>query len=121
MNNLKRNKRKLYLCQKIKEDGRIIFDKPVEIKVNYQPIESVKTQGQMLDAGPDFTSTLIVYMRPTNGSMFHNGDRCYVYVEPPEEYDKTCTTADYYVNGDPKKYMNEYTIHLNRMKGDEYE
>lgn len=120
MNNLKRNKRKFYLCQKIEENGRIIFSEPIEVKLNFQPIESVKTQGQLLEAGPDFTSTLIVYMRPSNGKMFHNGDRCYVYVEPPEEYDKTCNTADYYVNGDPKKYMNEYTIHLNRMKGDEY-
>lgn len=120
MNNLKRNKRKLYLCKKIEVDGRMIFAEPIEMMLNYQPIESSRTQGQLLEAGPDFVSTLIVYMRPSVGKEIHNGDRCYVFVEPPEDYDKTCTTADYYVNGEPKKYMNEYTFHLQRMKGDEY-
>lgn len=120
MNVLKRNKRKLYLCRKIEDNGRIIFDKPIEIRVNYQPIEDTRTRGQLLEFGPDYTSTLIVYIKPTMRELFHNGDRCYVFVSPPEEYDKTCVAADYYVNGEPKLYMNECTFHLNRMKGDEY-
>lgn len=117
MNNLKRNKRKIYLCAKKGENGRIIFDKPKEIRVNYQPINS---EGEILEAGPDSRNVLIVYMRPKIGKLFHNGDRCYVFIKPPEEYDKTCNTADYYVDGDPKVYINEYTIHLHRMLGDEY-
>lgn len=117
MNNLKRNKRTFYVCNKKEENGRIIFSEPQEVRLNFQPIRS---DFQMLEAGPDFRSTLIVYMRPSKGKIFHNGDRCYVFVKPPEEYDKTCNTADYYVDGDPKIYINEYTIHLERMKGDEY-
>lgn len=120
MNVLKRNKRKLYLCRKKEVDGRIVFDEPIELRLNFQPIESVKTLGQLLEAGPDYTSTLIVYVKPTMRELLHNGDRCYVYVNPPEEYDKTCTTADYVVNGEPKLYMNECTFQLVRMKGDEY-
>lgn len=117
MNNLKRNKRTFYVCNKIEENGRIVFGEPVKVSLNFQPIRS---DFQMLEAGPDFRDTLIVYMRPSLGKIFHNGDRCYVFVSPPEEYDKTCNTADYYVDGDPKIYINEYTIHLERMKGDEY-
>lgn len=120
MNCLKRNKRKIYLCRKIEDDGRMIFGEPIEVRVNFQPIESTKTQGLWLETGPDYTSTLIVYIKPTLRDLFHNGDRCYVFVNPPEEYDKTCTTADYVVNGEPKLYMNECTFHLIRMKGDEY-
>lgn len=117
MNNLKRNKRKFYLCTKTEENGRIIFEEPQEIWLNYQPIRSSL---QMLEAGPDNRGTLIVYMKPSKGKLFHNGDRCYVFVNPPEQYDRTCNTADYYVDGDPEIYINEYTIHLERMKGDEY-
>ena len=117
MNNLKRNKRKFYYCTKKEENGRIIFSRPKPIKLNYQPIKSI---GEVLEAGPDSINTLIVYMRPSLGKLFHNGDRCYVFVEPPKQYDKTCNTADYYVNGEPKIYLNEYTIHLQRMIGDEY-
>ena len=120
MNNLKRNKRKLYLCKRKKVDGRIIYDKPVEIRLNYQPIESARTQGKLLETGLDYVSTLIVYTNSFIGKEIHNGDRCYIYVKPPKEYDKTCTTADYYVDGEPKIYQNEYTFHLSRMVGDEY-
>jgi hypothetical protein len=117
MNNLKRNKRKLWHCTKTIEDGKVIFTEPEKVLLNYQPIKSV---GEILEAGPDSINTLIAYMRPSLGKKFHNGDRCYVFVEPPEEYDKTCNKADYYVDGDPKIYINEYTIHLQRMIGDEY-
>lgn len=117
MNNLKRNKRKFYYCNKIEKNGRIIFSRPKPIRLNYQPIKSI---GEVLEAGPDTEGTLIVYMKPIYGKLFHNGDRCYVFVEPPKQYDKTCSTADYFVDGEPKIYINEYTMHLKRMVGDQY-
>lgn len=117
MNNLLRNKRTFYYCNKKEENGRVIFSKPQKIRLNYQPIRS---QLQMLEVGPDDRNTLIVYMKPAYGKLFHNGDRCYVFVEPPKKYDKNCNTADYYVDGEPKIYINEYTMHLQRMTGDEY-
>ena len=121
MNNLKRNKRWLYFCKRKPVNGRMIFEKPVKMKLNYQPIESTKTQGRLLKTGLDYVSTLIVYTNPHYGKEIHNGDRCYVFVKPPKTYDKTCTSADYYVNGEPKIYQNEYTFHLTRMVGDDYE
>jgi hypothetical protein len=118
MNTLKRNKRTLYLCQKKEENGRVIFGEPIEMKVNFQPIEDSKTEYEILEVGPDHISTLIVCIKPTLRHLFHNGDRCYVFAEPPEEYDKACITADYFINGEPKLYMNECTFHLLRMSGD---
>lgn len=123
MNNLKRNKRVFYHCAMKEQNGRVVFEKPEKVKLNFQPIMSngqVRSDGLMLEVGLNSRDTLIVYMRPSYGERFHNGDRCYVYVEPPKQYDKTCNTADYYVDGEPKKYLNEYTIHLKRMTGDEY-
>lgn len=116
MNNLKRNKRRFYYCNKIEENGRMIFSKPKPIKLNFQPISS---EGEIIAIGPDYANRLIVYMRPKLGKNFKNGDRCYVFVDPPKKYDKNCNTADYYVDGEPKIYINEYTMHLTRMTGDE--
>ena len=117
MNNLKRNKRPFYYCTRQEENGRIFYSKPKRIRLNYQPISS---EGEMIAIGPEYYNRLIVYMRPNYGKLFHHGDRCYVFVEPPKTYDKTCNTADYFVDGEPKIYINEYTMHLTRMKGDDY-
>ena len=118
MNNLKRNKRTLYVCnQKIVND-RKIFNKPRMIKVNYQPIAD-KDSGIILAVGMEYINRLIVYMKPSMAKYFRNGDRCYVFVDPPETYDKTCNTADFYVDGMPTKYLNESTVHLQRMTGDD--
>jgi hypothetical protein len=116
MNNLKRNKRWLYLCNQYIENDRKFFDKPQKIKVNYQPIAD-KDMGQILAVGPEYTNRLIVYMRPEVAKKFHNFDRCYVFIDPPTKHDKTCQNADFYVDGHPTRYLNESTVHLQRMTG----
>ena len=116
MNNLKRNKRTLYLCRQIIDNDRIFFDEPIKVKVNYQPVAD-KDVGEILAVGQDYFNRFIVYMRPSVAKKFHNFDRCYVFVEPPETYDKTCQGADFYVDGQPTRYINESTVHLQRMNG----
>lgn len=116
MNNLKRNKRTLYLCNKVIENDRKTFDEPQKIKVNYQPVAD-KDAGIILAVGMEYINRLILYMRPSTAKKFKNGDRCYVFVDPPENHDKTCNTADFYVDGMPTKYLNESTVHLQRMTG----
>ena len=116
MNNLKRNKRTLYVCNQKTVNDRKIFDKPLMIKVNYQPVAD-KDAGIILAVGPEYINRLIVYMRPSVAKYFKNGDRCYVFTDPPATYDKTCNTADFYVDGMPTKYLNESTVHLQRMTG----
>lgn len=118
MNNLKRNKRAIYLCKQKESNGRIIFDKPKKFKVNYQPV-SDKSYAQILATGPEYIHRLIVYMKPKIAKEFHNLDRCYVFVNPPKDYDITCGKADYYVDGNPTNYINESTVHFQRMTGDD--
>lgn len=118
MNNLKRNKRTLYVCNKKIVNDRIVFDEPKKIKVNYQPIAD-KDAGIILAVGLDYINRLILYMRPSMAKCFNNGDRCYVFVDPPTTHDITCNKADFYVDGIPTRYINESTVHLQRMTGDD--
>lgn len=118
MKNLLRNKRPLYLCKQKIVNDRIFFDEPKKIMVNYQPV-SDKSAAQVLAIGPDYISRLIVYMTPKLAKEFHNLDRCYVFVEPPATHDRTCATADFMVDGRPTEYINEATVHLRRMTGDD--
>ena len=115
MTNLKRNKQVLYLCNRIEKDGRLIFDKPKKLKVNYQPVSMT---GEIISFGSEFINKLVIYTNDKIARKFHNFDRCYIYVKPPETYDKTAAEADFYVNGEPSIFLTESTIHLQRMTGD---
>lgn len=118
MNNLLRNKRPIYLCKQKIENGRIFYEEPKKVMVNYQPV-SDKSAAQILAIGPDYINRLIVYMKPSVAKEFNNLDRCYVFVEPPKTHDRTCSKADFYVDGQPARYINESTVHFQRMTGDE--
>ena len=116
MKHLIRNKRKIYLCKKVVENDREIFQEPVEYKINFQPLSS---DGEIIVAGIEYTNRLAVYTSPNIAEEFHNHDRCFVFKEKPEEYDKTCNTADFFVDGEPMIYLNEAHFYLQRMLGDE--
>ena len=146
MNLLRRNRRSIFLCNKtqtldnplLTEDGniilceneipiivessqvndRIIFSIPVKYKLNYQPLA---TDGEIIVAGTEYNKRLVVYTTPKIARMFHNDDRCYVFKDPPKEYDKTCADADFYVDGEPLTFLNESHFYLQRMTGDDYE
>lgn len=112
---LERNKRTIYLCNQDVENNRKIFTEPVEYKLNYQPLS---TDGEIITAGNEYINRLVVYTSPEKARNFHNADRCYVYVEVPDVYDKFCRTADFYVDGEPLIYLNEASFYLQRMVGD---
>lgn len=146
MNHLIRNKRKVYLCNRTqileelleteenkilltekdiplivgttKIEDRIIFSFPVMYRLNYQPLS---TDGEIIVAGDEYNKRLVVYTSPKIAQNFHNNDRCYVFKEPPEGYDKLCVNADYYVDGEPLTYLNESHFYLQRMTGDDDE
>lgn len=118
MQRLVRNKRQLYLCNKIIDENntnRIIYSEPIECNMNYQPLS---TTGEIIASGNDFINRLVVYTSPEKAREIHNFDRCYVFVEPPEEYDKFCANADFYVDGEPMSFLNEARFYLQRMIGD---
>lgn len=116
MKHLTRNKRTIYLCKQAVENDRIIFQEPVEYKINFQPLSS---DGEIIASGTDYTKRLVVYTNPDIAKEFHNHDRCFVFREKPEEYDKTCNTADFFVDGEPLIYLNESHFYLQRMLGDD--
>ena len=113
---LKRNKRKIYLCSKVEKNGRKIFSEPKEYMLNYQPLT---TDGEVITAGTEYINRLAIYTDVKIAKEFHNADRCYVYVSKPENYDKYCSTADFYVDGEPLIFLNESHFYLQRMVGEE--
>lgn len=115
MTNLKRNKKIFYLCNRIEENGRLVFSEPKKLKMNYQPISMT---GEIISFGSEFINKLILYTTEEKAKQFHNFDRCYIYKQPPKNYDKFASEADFYIDGEPLIYMKEATIYLQRMTGD---
>lgn len=115
MNHLQRNKRKIYLCNQEEENGRIIYSEPKEYNLNFQPLT---TDGEIIAIGSEYINRLVIYTTPNIAKDFKNKDRCYVYTDIPEEYDKFCNDADFYVDGNPLILLNEAYFYLQRMTGE---
>jgi hypothetical protein len=113
---LKRNKRQLYLCKKYIEGNLTKYSEPESIYTDYQPISST---GEIISIGQEYTQYLKIEDTIEIGNKFSNGDRCYVYVDKPEEHDEFCMNADFYVSGNPIITLNSATITLKRLTGDE--
>lgn len=112
---LKRNKQTLYLCKKYIENNITKFKEPIPIVTNYQPVSST---GEIIAIGEEYTQYLKIEDIIDVGKQFSNGDRCYVYVNPPEEHDILCKKADFTVNGNPLITLNTATISLKRLTGE---
>ena len=106
LRNLRRNKRKLYLCQKYVENGKDFFQEPVLIHENYLPTNS---EGDLISIGMDYPMYLRMKPEISEKDLFHEGDRFYIYTIPPTEHDKICKNADYEIY---KKPM----IHIDSME-----
>lgn len=116
---LKRNKQTLYLCKKYVENNITKYKEPIQISTNYQPVSST---GEMIAIGNEYTQYLKIEDIIEIGKQFSNGDKCYVYTNPPEEHDELCENADFYVNGNPLITLNSAVVSLKRLTGeDEYE
>ena len=114
MVNMKRNKRTLYLCKKYIEDNITQYKEPEEIKINYMPITS---NGEMIAIGNEYSQYLKLTGTPEVCSKFSNGDRCYVFVQVPED-DEMREYADFQVYGQPLITINEGNLILKRLTGD---
>lgn len=114
MTSLLRNKRKLYLCKKYIDNNITKYKKPELIETNYQPTNS---EGEIIVLGAEYTEYLKIKDIAKIGEKFNNGDKCYVYVNPPEEVDDLCKNADFIVSGEPLITLNECDITLRRLTG----
>lgn len=114
LRNLRRNKRKLYLCQKYIENGKDFFRKPVLIHENYLPTNS---EGDLISIGMDYPMYLRMKPEISEKDLFHEGDRFYIYTSPPEEHDKICKNADYEIYKKPMIHIDSMEIMLKRRSG----
>ena len=49
--------------------------------------------------------------------LFHEGDRFYIFVEPPTVHDKICKNADYEIYKKPMIHIDSMEIMLKRRSG----
>ena len=113
MINLKRNKRGLYLCKRIENSTK--FDKPIRKNLNYVPTNSV---GEIISLGENFSEYLKISCTPKEAEDFKQGDKCYIYTNPPRKHDFLCYDADYIVETNPMYTINEAQIQLRRLSGE---
>lgn len=115
MRNLRRNKRKLYLCQKYQDDMLYKFKEPIELYEDYLPTNS---QGDLISLGMNYPMYLRIKTSASKKDMFHPGDRFYVYKEKPEKHDVLCRDADYEIYKEPMLFINELEVMLKRLSSD---
>jgi len=115
MRNLRRNKRKLYLCQKYVDNNQIDkFREPILIHENYLPTNS---EGDLISIGMDYPMYLRMKPDISEKELFHEGDRFYIFTEPPKVYDDLCKDADYEIYKKPMIHLNSLEVMLYRRSG----
>lgn len=115
MRNLKRNKRRLYLCQKYVDNDKVLYHEPIELYENYVPTNST---GDLISIGMDYPMYLRIKTNIKEVDVFHPGDRLYVYKDKPENHNVLCKDADYEVYKKPMLYINEMEVMLKRLSSD---
>ena len=111
---LNRNRRKIYVCNKVKNGDLKTFKEPIELYENYAVTD---TDADLESFGMDAYMYLRIRADKTHKDYYHLGDRVYVNVIPPETHDDLCKTADYEVYQDPVLSLNSITILLKRRSG----
>lgn len=115
MNNLRRNKRKLYLCNKYEDGNKYLYREPIELYENYLPTNS---NGELITLGLEYPMYLKIKTSIREKDLFHPKDRLYIYKQPPEVFDELCDDADYEVYKEPLQFINEYEVMLKRLSDD---
>lgn len=119
MRNLRRNKRKLYLCQKYIDDNNLDkWKEPILIYENYLPTNS---EGDLISIGMDYPMYLRMKPEISKINLFHEGDRFYIFTIPPDKYDPICKDADYEIYKKPMIHIESMEIMLKRRSGDRNE
>lgn len=114
MISLLRNKRKLYVCNVKLENDIKLYDEPIELFENYQVTSN---SGSLQAFGLDAYNYIRIKTNIAHKDYYHQGDRVYINVKPPEVHDKLCKTADYEVSQEPIPSLNEVEIMLKRRSG----
>lgn len=118
MRNLRRNKRRLYLCQKYQDGLLNKYKEPIELYRNYLPTNS---DGDLISIGMEYPMYLRIKTTIDDKDLFHPKDRVYVYKNIPDEHDVLCKDADYEVYKEPMLFINGIEVMLRRLSSDDDE
>lgn len=113
---LKRNKRKIYVCQHYQDGYITVFREPQEVLINFQATNS---DGDLIALGMEFPKYMRIKADLLYSDMFHADDRIYISIEPKEPFDELCKDADYEVDSDPIISLNSIEVTLKRLSGKE--
>lgn len=111
---LNRNRRKIYVCNKVQNGDLKTYDKPVEL---YEYYTVTNTEADLEAFGMEAYMYLRIHTNKNHKDYYKLGDRVYVNVAPPETHDELCKTADYEVYKDPVLSLNSLTVLLKRRSG----
>ena len=111
---LNRNKRKIYVCNKVQNGDLKTFNEPIELYENYSV---TNTEADLESFGMDAYMYLRIMTNKSHKNYYHLGDRVYINVTPPETHDNLCKDADYEVYKDPVLSLNSLTVLLKRRSG----
>lgn len=92
MRTLERDKKALYICEKIKDSDPVQFKPPVEVKLN---VVATTSEADIVAFGDSYKEYRRAKISVNELDKFHEGDRAYIYVTPPDKHDVLCETADF--------------------------
>jgi hypothetical protein len=97
---LERNKKPLYYCRRLTPDDEgyqenmETFEAPVIRYLNFRTLDAE----MMLQTVGEVNTKNLIAKQLIGGDPYVEGDRCYVYVDPPETSDPLCAGADFKVS-----------------------
>jgi hypothetical protein len=92
MRTLERDKKALYICEKIKDSDPVQFKPPVEVKLN---VVATTSEADIVAFGDSYKEYRRAKISVNELDKFNEGDRAYIYVAPPLVHDVLCDTADF--------------------------
>lgn len=92
MRTLERDKKPLYICTKIKDSEPVQFKEPFGIKLN---VVATTSEADIVAFGDAYKQYRRAKISIRDLDKFHEGDRAYIYVTPPEVHDILCDGADF--------------------------
>lgn len=82
MNNLRRNKRKLYLCMKYEDGNKYLYREPIKLYENYLPTNS---NGELITLGLEYPMYLKIKTSIREKDLFHPKIDC-IFINNHQKY-----------------------------------
>lgn len=92
MRTLERDKKPLYICKRIPNSEPKQFEEPVEVRLN---TVATTSEADIVAFGDEYKQYRRATVPISDLSNYHEGDRAYIYVTPPEVHDPLCNDCDF--------------------------